>query len=66
LPIFLFPKVDTGRQLGLSLPGVTVVEVPEIVDVEEQKFRRTVFIGLVAVSLVLAAICGFVAYSVLL
>lgn len=65
-PVLLFPRVDTGRQLGQSLPGVTVVEVPEIVDEEEQKFRRTVFVGLALVSVVLTLVLAFVAYSVLL
>lgn len=64
-PIFLFPRVDTGRQLGQLLPGVTVVEVPEIVDEEEAKFRRAVFLGLAALSIVLAGILSFVAYKVL-
>ncbi|GGY36058.1 hypothetical protein [Parvularcula lutaonensis] len=64
-PIFLFPRVDTGRQLGQLLPGVAVVEVPEIVDEEEAKFRRAVFLGLTALSIVLAAIASFVAYKVL-
>jgi uncharacterized protein involved in exopolysaccharide biosynthesis len=66
LPVLLMPKVDSGRQMGLSLPGVTVVEVPEIVDEEEQKFRRTVVIALVLVSVLLAAVCGYIAYRVLL
>ncbi|MCQ8184005.1 GumC family protein [Parvularcula maris] len=66
LPVLLMPKVDSGRQMGLSLPGVTVVEVPEIVDEEEQKFRRTVMIALVLVSVLLAALCGYIAYRVLL
>jgi uncharacterized protein involved in exopolysaccharide biosynthesis len=65
LPILLAPKVDTGRQLGLTLPGVTVVEVPEIVDTEEQKFRRTVFIVLTTTSILLTAVCAFVAYKAL-
>lgn len=65
-PVFLFPRVDTGRQLGHALPGVTVVEVPEIVDEEEQKFRRIVLAGLIIASLLLTAAAAFVAYKVLL
>ncbi|NNU15593.1 hypothetical protein HK107_04575 [Parvularcula sp. ZS-1/3] len=65
LPIFLFPRIDSGRQLGQSLPGVTVVEVPEIIDEEEQKFRRMVLIALVALSILLTAACAFLAYKVL-
>lgn len=65
-PVLLFPRVDTGRQLGQALPGVTVVEVPEIIDEEEQKFRRTVLVSLIIVSLILAALAGVTASLVLL
>ncbi|MEE4209525.1 MAG: hypothetical protein V2I43_09690, partial [Parvularcula sp.] len=65
-PVFLFPRIETRRQLSQILPGVPVVEVPEIIDEEEQKFRRTVFIALVVVSLILTAAAAFLAYKVLL
>ncbi len=65
-PVFLFPRIETRRQLSQILPGVPVVEVPEIVDEEEQKFRRTVFMVLVGVSALLTAAAAFLAYKVLL
>lgn len=64
-PVFLFPKVETKRQLGQVMHGMTVIEVPEIVDEEERKFRRMVFVGLVVTCVVLSALTGFVAFKVL-
>jgi uncharacterized protein involved in exopolysaccharide biosynthesis len=63
-PIFLFPKVDTKRQLSTALAGIPVIEVPEVLDAEEQKFRRTVFLLLCAASVLLTGLLGFVVYKV--
>ena len=64
-PVVLAPRIDTKRQLSQVLPGVAVIEVPEIVDAEEQKFRRNVMIGLVIASVFLTLVLVAVSYVVL-
>ena len=65
-PVFLFPRLESKRQLASSLGSVPVIEIPEIVDQEEQKFRRMVFIAAVAVSVILTLALGALAVKVLL
>jgi len=65
-PVFLFPRLESKRQLASSLGSVPVIEIPEIVDQEEQKFRRIVFVTAVVVSVILTLALGGLAVKVLL
>ena len=65
-PVFVSPRIDSRRQLSQVVPGLTVIEVPEIVDDEERKFRRNVMVGLVILSGFLTLVLAAVAYVVLI
>ncbi|MEM6586490.1 MAG: hypothetical protein AAF692_12120, partial [Pseudomonadota bacterium] len=65
-PIFLFPKVETGRQMNHVIPHAVVIEVPEIADDDERTFRRNVTIGLVAITAILGVIALVLAVKTLL
>ncbi|MEM1381005.1 MAG: hypothetical protein AAGH41_10320 [Pseudomonadota bacterium] len=65
-PVFLSPRIDSKRQLAQVVPGLPVIEVPEIVDVEERKFRRNVLVGLLILSGALTLVLAAVGYVVLI
>lgn len=64
-PVFVSPRIDSRRQLSQVVPGLAVIEVPEIVDDEERKFRRNVMVGLIILSGFLTLVLAAVAYVVL-
>ncbi|MEM0929026.1 MAG: hypothetical protein AAGI89_07025 [Pseudomonadota bacterium] len=65
-PIFLFPKVETGRQLSHAVPHAPTIEIPEVADDDTVSFRRNVFIILAAISAILGVGALVVAAKVLL
>jgi len=65
-PVFVAPRIDSRRQLSQVVPGLAVIEVPEIVDDEERKFRRNVMVGLVILSGFLTLVVAAIAYVVLI
>ncbi|MEM9837853.1 MAG: hypothetical protein AAF830_01725 [Pseudomonadota bacterium] len=66
LPVFLAPRIDSKRQLAQVVPGLPVIEVPEIVDGEERKFRRNLLVGLVILTGFLLLVLAAVTYVVLI
>ena len=65
-PMFLFPTVETGRQLAHAVPHAPAIEIPEVADDDTIAFRRNVFIILAAISAILGAGALVVAAKVLL
>ncbi|MEO1042626.1 MAG: hypothetical protein AAFX52_10060 [Pseudomonadota bacterium] len=65
-PIFLFPKVETERQLSHAIPHAPTIDIPEVADDDTLAFRRNIFIILAGISAILGAVALLVAVKVIL